>query len=275
MNTPGGSSRRQRIIDALLCEPPIRQVVKAAARLLPVSVRTKDRWNAADRPQYLAGVLYAADQARREGRGAISAIEFGVAEGYGLLALQAHADDVERETGVRINVYGFDTGGGMLTGTGDHRDHPDVWQAGDYAMDVPALKARLTARTQLVLGEIRETAALQIIPEPLGFVAIDVDYYSSTVDALRILTRPDVSRLHRVAMYFDDLSAHYNHRWAGEPLAIEEFNAASMTVKIDAWRGLRAGRPFPDAPWLDAMYLAHDLAAISRARLTRGAARMR
>ena len=67
--------------------------------ILPASIRTKDRWSASDRPQYLAGLLYAVDQARHEGREAIAAIEFGVADGHGLLALQVHAAAVERETG--------------------------------------------------------------------------------------------------------------------------------------------------------------------------------
>jgi hypothetical protein len=77
-----------------------------------------------------------------------------------------------------------------------------------------------------------------------------------------------------VAIYFDYLSEHYNHRWAGELRAIEEFNAKQDGIKIDRWRGLRTGRPFPEAPWIDAMYLAHDLDAISVARLTRAPAQM-
>ena len=263
------------MVRALLTEPPFRRIVQALLRIAPGALRATDRWNAADRPQYLAGVLYAADQARREERDAIAVIEFGVAEGDGLLALQAHAAAVERETGVRVAVYGFDAGGGMPAGTGDYRDHPDIWRAGDYVMDVAALKAKLDARTTLVLGEIRETAAHQPIPEPLGFVAVDVDFYSSAIDALRILCRADVPRLRRVALYFDDIGDHYNHRFAGELLAIEEFNRASRDVKIDRWRGLRAGRAFPDAPWLEAMYLAHDVEQISRVRLPRPPARMR
>jgi hypothetical protein len=261
-------------VSALLAEPPFRQVVKLAARLLRVSVRTRDRWNAADRPQYLAGVLYGADQARREGRDAIAVVEFGVAEGYGLLALQAHAADVERETGVRVRVYGFDTGIGLPDGTGDYRDHSDVWRPGDYVMDLAALEAKLTARTTLVLGEIHDTATHQPIPEPLGFVAVDVDFYSSARDALCLLRRLDVARLRRVSLYFDDLADHYNHRWAGELLAIDEFNAAGSDVKIDRWRGVRA-RPFHDASWTEGMYLAHDLTAISAARPDRAPARMR
>jgi hypothetical protein len=258
----------------LLSEPPFRLLPKLLLRYTH-HLRAQARWDACDRPHYLNGLLYAADQAKREDHDAIAAIEFGVAEGDGLLALQTHAAAVEGETGVRIHPYGFDSGGGMPEGTGDYRDHPDIWQLGDYRMDVPALRAKLTERTTLVLGEVTKAVLTQPIPEPLGFMAMDLDYYSSTAAALLLLIRPGQQRLRRVAMYFDDLSDHFNHRWAGEPLAIEEFNAVSEYVKIDRWHGLASGRPFPDAPWLEAMYLAHDLDAIGRARLTRGPARMR
>jgi hypothetical protein len=259
------------MLDALLAEPPFRRVVQLAARLLPCSVRTKDRWSAADRPHYLAGVLYAAEQAKREGHDDISVIEFGVAEGYGLLVLERHAAAVERETGIRIDVYGFDSGEGLPTGTGDYRDHCDWWQPGDYAMSVPTLKAKLRERTRLVLGDVGATIATTTLTAPLGFISFDLDYYSSTVAAMRILAQP---RLRRVAMYFDDVAEHYNHRFAGELLAIEEFNAAQVDVRIDRWRGLHT-RPFHDAAWVPCMYLAHDLAAISATRLTRPLARMR
>lgn len=265
---------RQRDPMRLLREPPFRLIPKAFLRFTS-DVRAQALWDACDRPHYLNGLLYAADQAARENRDRFAALEFGVAEGYGLLALQRHAAAVERETGVSISVYGFDSGEGMPAGTADHRDHPDVWKAGDYRMDVKALTARLHPRTTLVLGPIDQTVARQRIDEPIGFVAVDVDFYSSTIDALRILRRPDQPRLHRIAMYFDDLSDHYNHRWAGELLAIEEFNRDSPDVKIDRWRGLRDDRPFGEAGWLGAMYLAHDVAAIDAVRLMRGSARMR
>ena len=43
----------------------------------------------------------------------------------------------------------------------------------------------------------------------------------------------------------------------------DEFNRAAGSMRIDRWRGLRHGRPFPEAAWLDRMYLAHDLEAIT------------
>lgn len=263
------------LLETLLREPPIRQVVKLAARKLPVSERVRDRWNAADRPQYLAGVFYAAQEAARRRIERITVVEFGVAEGYGLIRLEDHARRVSKETGVAIDVVGFDSGIGLPKGTGDYRDHSDVWTAGDYRMDVDALRACLDPRTKLVLGDVADTVRTVELDAPIGFVSIDLDFYSSTIAALQILRRVDIPRLLRVALYFDDLADHYNHADAGELLAIREFNDASRSVRIDRWRGIRNGRAFPEAEWLDSMYMAHDVEAIDRVRLDRAPARMR
>jgi hypothetical protein len=50
-------------------EPPFRRLVKPLIRRLPLSVSVKALWDAAERPQYLHGVLHAAAQAKHEGRG--------------------------------------------------------------------------------------------------------------------------------------------------------------------------------------------------------------
>ena len=257
---------------AILKEPPIRLLVRRLVRVLPFGLRRKAWWDAAARPHYLHGVLYAAEQARREGRPSVAVIEFGVAEGAGLLAMQAYAAAVERESGVEVRVYGFDTGRGLPTGTGDHRDHPDVWKAGDFPMDEAALRPRLAARTTLVLGDLATTAMGQTFAAPIGFAALDLDLYSSTAAALQVLLREDVARLRRVALYVDDVEGASYHRFAGALLAIEEFNRGSAQVKIDRWRGVQGGRPFPDAHWLRRMYVAHDLGAIGGVTLDRGPA---
>jgi hypothetical protein len=256
-------------------EPPFRLVTRAIIKRAPTSIRTKARWDAVSRPNYLAGVLGGADQAKRQGVSEISVMEFGVAGGNGLVALQEYAAAVERETGVRIAVYGFDAGGGLPALCGDYRDHPDQWRPSDYRMDEQALRNRLSDRTTLVIGDIKTTlpdfVAERKAP-PVGFVSVDVDLYSSTVDTLKLFTLPRKRMLHRVPMYFDDTDFVFNHRFAGEFLAIEEFNRAQDGVKIDIWRGLWKNRPFSESPWLKNMYMAHDLEAISSVSLARSPA---
>jgi len=258
-------------ISRILEEPPFRLASYFFVRHFAKSIRSIERWGAVDRPNYLTGVLAAADQAIREGVPEISVFEFGVAGGNGLLALQACAEAVERETGVRVRVFGFDTGAGLPDPCRDYRDHPDQWRAGDYRMDVPALQKRLTKRTELRLGNVRETvpAFAEEGHPPTGFVSCDVDFYSSARDVLRILSHPAQKKLQRVFLYFDDVDFTFNHRYAGELLAIQEFNDSNDLIKIDRWRGIRKGRVFPDQPWLNSMFIAHDLAAINRTVLSR------
>lgn len=255
-------------------EPPLRLLVRAAMKRLPVSVSTRALWDISDRPAYLVGVHQAARRAAREGVDAISVIEFGVAGGDGLLALEREAAAVEKDSGIAIRVFGFDNGpAGLPEFIGDHRDHPDKWKPGDFPMDVPLLQSRLGPRTSLVLGNVAETVPVFFddpdVP-PVGFIAFDLDLYSSTAQALRILTLPGKRTLAHVALYFDDVEHSISHRFAGELLAIDEFNRQSEHVKIDRWRGLPSHRPFPEAAYLAKMYMAHDLRAISARVLDRG-----
>jgi hypothetical protein len=257
-------------------EPPFRILVRALLKPLNISAKTRALWELSKRPAYLLGVHAAAKQALKQKVPEISVIEFGVAGGDGLVTLQSEAEAVERETGIRIKVYGFDAGPqGLPTFIGDYRDHPDAWQPGDFAMDESALRSRLTNRTTLILGNVRDTIPRffkDFQPPPVGFVSFDLDLYSSTRAAFQIFCVPDKRMLWHVPLYFDDIEFLFNHKFAGELLAIEEFNGESSQVKIDRWYGVRIGRPFPERPFLEKLYVAHDLEAISKVALKREAA---
>jgi hypothetical protein len=255
-------------------EPPLRLFTRLLVKRFSNSIRAKADWDAVARPHYLVGILSAADQAVREQVPAICAVEFGVARGDGLLAMQEYAALVEQETGVKILVYGFDSGVGLPDISNEYRDHPDQWRSGDYRMNETDLRPRLTSRTELILGDVRETVP-RFVKEtqeaPIGFLAMDLDLYSSTSAALQVLSLPEKRMLRRVPMYFDDVRFFFNHKFAGELLAIEEFNL-HQDQKIDIWRGLAANRVFFENPWLTNMYVAHDLKAISNVKLDRSPA---
>ncbi len=248
-------------------EPPFRLFGKALVKRFSSDIRTISQWDAAERPNYLLGVLRAADQALESKVKEISVAEFGVAGGAGLLCLQSYAERVQAATGVKIHVLGFDTGAGLPKGTGDFRDHPEIWSPGDFPMVWDQLRPRLGPQTQLILGDVIDTVPEFLatkMPAPLGFISIDVDFYSSTRDALRILSLPNRKTLFRTVIYLDDVETMLYHRFAGELLAVEEFNRDNSGVKIDRWRGVRSRRPFHEELWLDRMYVAYDLEAIDR-----------
>lgn len=266
-----------RILSSLLSriakEPPIRIFSQKCAKYLANSVRVHALWDVSPRPNYLFGVLKAADQAREEGVSRILAIEFGVAAGNGLVALQDVAENVERETGIKIDVVGFDSGAGMPAVPFDYRDHTDWWIPQDYPMDIAALEARLKPRTSLILGEVSGNVKkfMNENRTTIGFVSFDLDYYSSTMNAFPLLIGPQRRMLRRTPLYFDDIDFFFNHKFGGELLAIDEFNQSNQAVRIDRWRGIRKERPFPEASWLEKMFVAHDLEAISRYRPARAA----
>jgi hypothetical protein len=92
----------------------------------------------APKPEYAHCVYAGAFLGKSLGYSKISVIEFGVAGGRGLTALERHAEIIGREMGIEIEVYGFDTGKG-LPKSDDYRDLPYIWREGFYKMDVEKL----------------------------------------------------------------------------------------------------------------------------------------
>jgi hypothetical protein len=212
------------------------------------------------RPHYAYGVQQAATLASSLGLPAVSVIEFGVAGGWGLLELERLAALASQATGVEVEVYGFDRGEGLPEPL-DFRDLPYTWRDGFFTMDVAALRSQLTT-AQLVLGDISETVTeftARRLAAPVGFIAIDVDYYSSTRDALRIFDADRDLLLPRVLCYLDDIVGedHVLHsEFVGELRAVAEFNAAREVVKIAPINGL-ANKRAVHAAWCASMFAAH------------------
>lgn len=219
--------------------------------------------NALERPHYGYIVYRAADLARRLGIDRISVLEFGVAGGRGLVNLEQHAERVAGLTSVQIEVYGFDTGQG-LPPPRDYRDLPYIWQESDFAMDEAGLRAKLK-RARLVLGDIAKTIPEFVEkhdPAPIGAIAFDLDYYSSTVDAFRIFSTASTHRLPRILAYFDDIySSDLGHVGpsTGVPLAISEFNRDNESLDISPLTHLEF-RYAPARAWHRQIYSCADFA---------------
>ncbi len=211
------------------------------------------------RPNYTWGILHAAYLARALGGSRISAIEFGVAGGNGLLAMEQAAEWIEPIFGIGIDVHGFDTGSG-LPEPRDYRDAPNLYTRTAFRMDVDKLRKRLTL-ARLHLGLIEETVMTFMAsrPAPVGFISFDVDYYSSTLHAFQLLEAPEALLLPRIHCYFDDTVGFTHSDFTGERLAIAEFNGSHSLRKICPIYGLRyfLPRELANQYWVDSMYLVH------------------
>jgi hypothetical protein len=208
---------------------------------------------------YAYGLTQAVSLAKNLGHKRVAALEFGVAGGNGLVALEQLARMLEAERGVEVSVFGFDTGVGLPSTGNDYRDLPYHWQQGFYRMDVEKLRRRLT-KAQLILGDVRDTVApfiSQLGDMPIGFVSFDLDYYSSTAAALRLFdAAAPTQMLPRLFVYFDDVigaSDELYNEYTGQLLAIREFNAAHENMKLAQIRHLRR-------PYALNMYCLHQFA---------------
>lgn len=213
------------------------------------------------RPHYLWSLLHVAGIARHLGYEQFSALEFGCAGGNGLVALELAAEAVGSSYGIDVSVHGFDGTTGMPAPEGA-ADAPYLIETGHFPMNVAALRERLT-RTELHLGPIGETVAAFLArpAAPVGFVVQDLDYHSSTRDALALFDGPAERFLPRVLSYYDDV---LGYPWAasnGERLANAEFNAAHAARRIDELRGMAWSVPAAHRhdPWPEALHLVHVL----------------
>jgi hypothetical protein len=211
------------------------------------------------RVPYAWGMLQGASLASALGVSRVSVIEFGVAGGNGLVAMEKIAERIEQLLKVRIYVYGFDTGVGLPEVT-DYRDVPNLASTGLYVMDEAKLRGGLR-RSRLILGDIADTVAEYLVskPAPIAFIACDLILYTSTANALRVLDAEETMLLPRVHCDFDDVLGFTYGDHNGERLAIHEFNAAHPKRKISPIYGLRhyvPARCFNDM-WVEKVWIAH------------------
>jgi hypothetical protein len=242
-------------------QQPVRRFIRSVIRKADIgSKKFQYEIGALTRMHYAYLVFQAAQQAHRLGRKRVSVIEFGVAGGNGLLWLERHAEWVEKIFPVAIEIYGFDTGEG-LPAPQDYRDLPYHWKPGFFRMDQGALKARLK-RAKLVLGNVRDTVQTFVPaydPAPVGAVSHDLDFYSSTVDGLKLFDLPYERLLPRIVCYFDDVigsDIEFYGDDTGERAAIGDFNAAHSDRRLSPIYYLAATPPAQQ--WHHQMWSLHN-----------------
>ena len=214
-----------------------------------------------DRPAYAYSMWLAAIQAAKLGIKKVHCIEFGVAYGYGLINMCNISKIITESTDIEFCVTGFDSDCGMPELI-DYRDHPEIWVQGQFLSEHDKIRQSLTTNAKLISGNIKNTIDnfLNDITEdcPLGFVSIDVDLYSSTIDCFEIFSLENPRfYLPTTIVHFDDINDQLtNNNYTGEELAIREFNANNDKRKLQELR-VRQNH-FPRG-WHDHIYGLHVL----------------
>lgn len=236
------------------------------------SFRKKVAYDLVIRPQQAYGILAAADQAKLRGLTAITIIEFGVANGAGLMNMIEISEKVSKITGIKIHVFGFDTGEGMPAPI-DFRDHPEYYNTGDFPMNRSLLESKTKDKATLIYGPIKETLPSFLdglsATAPIGFVSVDVDYYSSTIEVLELFKANAALFLPLTNVYFDDIFMPHHNDKCGELLAIKEFNATNHLRNLSYHPFFINQRIFKNANWVKQMYFLHVLDHDYRSNLNR------
>lgn len=227
------------------------------------NTRSKIAFDLLVRQHNAFAILNAAERARTCGFSSMTVVEFGVAAGAGLLNLCDLAKKVTSLTGVSIYIVGFDSGNGMPAPR-DYRDHPEYYATGDFPMtDFEGLRSRLPDNANLIIGEISQMLPIFVASlseaAPLGYVVLDVDFYWSSVECLKIFSGATGKYLPLVLLYADDVNYVDHNVWQGELAAIEDFNKEHDKRKIGRLNNLAQIRLFRNATWLTQMFAVHVL----------------
>lgn len=250
----------ERILRERLSEPLHLNIISLFV-LIFGTFNAKVYWDLVLRPHNAFGLLRAAQIAEQLGYKGFTAIEFGVASGAGLLNMASIAQRVTRATGIEVRLIGMDAGSGMPPAL-DYRDHPDLYGPGDYVMqDFEGLKNHLPASADLVIGPVAENlqsvVAKVSVEYPIGYVVLDVDYYSSAKDCLEIFKGLSELYLPVVLLFLDDVGGWTHNEFQGELLAVKEFNAQDQPRRIAPYNLLRKLRVLKNAAWIDQMFTVH------------------
>lgn len=248
----------KRIYQERLGEPIIYNIVSIFVFLFG-NFRSKIKYDLVPREAYACGILASADYALENNVKKVAIIEFGIAAWNGLLNMCYIADKVSKLTGVEFLILGFDTVMGMPPPT-DYKDHPEKYFTGDLPpIDSQKLVDSLPVNSRLILGNINDSIKdfVQYCKCPIGFVSVDVDYYTSTADCLNVFNLPSDNYLPYVFTYFDDVYNIDHNDFCGKLLAISEFNLNNEYRKITKATLLNSSRIFRRSPWTHQIYLTH------------------
>ena len=189
------------------------------------------------RPHYETLIFETAKNAKKLGYNEFSIFELGVAGGDGINSIIKYKNKIEQIFKIKIYVYGFDSGEG-LPKVSIKEDLPFFWKEGDYSNRNILELEKNGKNVKIYKGDIRHTLKNYISNNKIkvGLIFFDLDLYSSTksfLEQLPLLSQANLL-MPRSFCYFDDLfiADYCLDDTNGEPLAINEFNAKNLNLKL-------------------------------------------
>lgn len=234
-------------------------------RYIPLPPEWRIQFDAVERPHLAYGMFVAAMQAKAIGLSGITCIEFGVASGGGLRAMEKYVDlirSIPEFSQFGFDVVGFDRAVG-LPETLDVRDLAYWFEPGIFEVDASEVRRSLRF-ARYIVGDVKDTLKElgDVSRNPIGFVSFDLDHYTSTKDALQVFDLPSSSRLPRVICYLDDIIGISDLTFmgvcVGEEAAIREWTDNHPHLPLAKMSHLRDKRPL-SLHYNEKYYCLHDM----------------
>ena len=175
-----------------------------------------------------------------------------------MLHMERHAEQVEQMLGVKIEIYGFDTGEG-LPAPEDYRDLPYHWEQGFYKWISKLCATVLSDPSWLLATSEQSIHSVRSIIRPIAAISNDFDYYSSTIAANKLFDSDCKYMLPRIFCYFNDTigtEVELYSDYTGQRAAIADFNASNTHRKITRPYYFEAKRS--RAKWFSQIFIYHD-----------------
>ena len=207
----------------------VERISKDLCKIKPFSLR----------PDICTSICLATAESICWGKTGVTLIEFGVNNGGGLSFIVKVCDYLKEKIDIKYNIYGFDTFEGLPKLEG-FEDHNEIWSEGQYKCNssYKDMVKHFKGKSILIKGDVKDTISEVLnkldMEYPIGFISLDLDLYSSSKSALKILNDPNSNKYYpTVLMVVDDQDflLTYND-WCGEGLAIKEFNDLNKLRKI-------------------------------------------
>lgn len=182
------------------------------------------------RPYYALGMLLAANQALNLGLNKISVLEISIDDYSGLQDLFQHKLDIESVMPITFEIIHLNAGSKNFNKCNNIRDRLDFFNL----MKSSTIKKNIKKNSDIKIYKKNFVKDLDLIKKnlknPLGFIIFDVNNFTLTNEAFKILNISPKKILPKPLLYFDHF--YRSSEFEGEFYSIKKFNDKNKFRKI-------------------------------------------
>ncbi len=182
------------------------------------------------RPYYALGMLLAANQALNLGLNKLSVLELSIDDYSGLQDLLQHKVDIESVMPIKFEIIHLNAGRKNFNKCNNIRDRLDFFNV----IKNSTIKKNVKKNSDIRIFKKNYARDLDLIKKkiknPLGFLIFDINNFTLTNQAFKILNISNKKILPKPLLYFDHF--YRSSEFEGEFYSIKKFNDKNRLKKI-------------------------------------------